>query len=534
MRQSISTHVVGRLLLLAALVTGLLFSAGSLPAHAQPARQASYYTVQPGDTWAGIAASFGVPVRLIWQANGVTNPAALAAGHELFIPAHRSGSQPVIAYDITSAIVTWRAALESGNLISSLLLVNGVSSPASVVGQRITMPARQDQIRAIAEQSAATVTPAPTSAPTQPPTPAPPPTVTQFPTAALDRELVGVQGFFMFNDGVLRAHSLDMVAYDLGAGWIKQQVVWKDFEYEKDRYSKEMWHVLDEVVNLAKDRGLKVLLSIHTAPDWARATQEEEGPPVDFAEYSEFVKDVVLRYKGKVHAVEIWNEPNLRREWNGAPLNGAEYVRLLAGANEIIKRTYPEGNVIVVSAGLAPTGVTSDIAVDDRLYLRQMYEAGLAQHADAIGIHPYSWGNPPWTRCCGDWGGAPTHNDHPSFFFLDTIEDYREIQAEFGDLGRPLWATEFGWGTMDKLGRETPADAPFFNYVNENLQAQYILEAYRMAQEWDFMGPMFLWNFNIAAIPGFDNSHSGYSILRANNDPRPAYEALRAALRTDM
>src|SRR5690606_36070588 len=127
MRQSISTHVVGRLLLLAALVTGLLFSAGSLPAHAQPARQASYYTVQPGDSWAGIAASFGVPVRLIWQANGVTNPAALAAGQELFIPAHRSGSQPVIAYDITSAIVTSRAALESGNLISSLLLVNGVS-----------------------------------------------------------------------------------------------------------------------------------------------------------------------------------------------------------------------------------------------------------------------------------------------------------------------------------------------------------------------------------------------------------------------
>src|SRR5690606_37013095 len=162
---------------------------------------------------------------------------------------------------------------------------------------------------------------------TQPPTPAPPPTVTQFPTAALDRELVGVQGFFMFNDGVLRAHSLDMVAYDLGAGWIKQQVVWKDFEYEKDRYSKEMWHVLDEVCNLARDRGHKFLLSIHTARHWALASQEEEGPPVDFTEYREFVNDVVLRYQGKVDAVEFRHVPNLRREWIGAPLDGAEYVR---------------------------------------------------------------------------------------------------------------------------------------------------------------------------------------------------------------
>jgi len=320
----------------------------------------------------------------------------------------------------------------------------------------------------------------------------------------------------------------------VGFGWVKQQVSWDEFEYMNDRYSDVMLHTLDEAVDDAENRGLNVLLSIAKAPDWARPTAEADGPPIDYNEYYEFVKFIVQRYKGKVQAVEIWNEPNLRVEWTGGTMHGAEYVRLLEVGYRAVKDAYPEGNVIVVSAGLAPTGISDGVnAVDDRLYLRQMYEAGLANYADAIGIHPYSWANPPWTRCCGDWGGAPSHNDHPSFFFLDTIEDYRAIQAEFGDLGRPLWATEFGWGTMDKLGRETPADALFFNYLNEDLQAQYILEAYRMAQEWDFMGPMFLWNLNIAALPGLDDNQSGYSILRGNNNPRRAFEVLSSAPKTD-
>lgn len=504
----------------------LILIAVALPGTARaasdvPVSQAEFYTVQTGDSWRSIAATFGVAVETVWQANGVTNPAALAEGQRLFIPTVSGQRESVATYFVSSTVAAWRAAAASGNSPAATLLVSGFDSPAVAVGQRIALPDRQDAITAIADQNVGS------QATAAPPTP------TRAPQTALNRTAVGVQGFFMFEDERLRAAALDRAAYDLGVGWIKQQVAWEQFEYEKDRYSDVMWVVLDEVVHLADERGLNVMLSIATAPDWARATTEEDGPPIDFAEYNEFVKDVVLRYKGKVQAVEIWNEPNLRREWNGAPLTGAEYVRLLAGANEIIKRTYPEGNVVVVSAGLAPTGVTSDVAVDDRIFFRQMYEAGLARHADAIGIHPYSWANPPWTRCCGDWGGSPSHNDHPSFFFLDTIEDYRQIQGEFGDSGRQLWATEFGWGTMDRLNRETPADALFFNYLNEGLQAEYVVEAYRMAQQWDFMGPMFLWNFNIAAIPGFDSSHSGYSIIRANNDARPVYDSLRSALRPE-
>ena len=46
---------------------------------------------------------------------------------------------------------------------------------------------------------------------------------------------------------------------------------------------------------------------------------------------------------GHVQAIEIWNKPNLGREWGGQPISArsaAEYVRLLSGAYAAAKATY--------------------------------------------------------------------------------------------------------------------------------------------------------------------------------------------------
>ncbi|MDW8102071.1 MAG: LysM peptidoglycan-binding domain-containing protein [Anaerolineae bacterium] len=44
------------------------------------------YVVQPGDTLSGIAAKFGVSIRIIQEANAITDPKALQAGQTLIIP----------------------------------------------------------------------------------------------------------------------------------------------------------------------------------------------------------------------------------------------------------------------------------------------------------------------------------------------------------------------------------------------------------------------------------------------------------------
>jgi LysM repeat protein len=488
---------------------------------AAPEPQADFHIVRPGDTWQSIAAQYAVPVQTLWQANGVVNPSQLAEGQRLFIPSSGLTVQSgVLSYQIEPDELPVRAALDSGNSLPALMLLNGFASPAAAFGQQLSAPNRRGALGAVAEATPATQQPTPEPEEEEE---EPQPEETE---GALARSKLGIQGHYLIDDDE-RTQLLDRAAYDLEFGWVKQQIRWDEFEYAQDRYSDVMVETLDLFMDDAQNRDLKILLSVVAAPDWARSTTEEDGPPINYEDYNDFIKWIVLRYKTKLTAIEIWNEPNLGREWRGGTLSGGEYVQLLAGAYNTVKSEYPEGNILVISAGLAPTGVNDGVnAIDDRVFLRQMYDAGVANYADAIGIHPYSWGNPPWTRCCGNWGGAPSHNDHPSFFFLDTIEDYREIQTAYNDAGRQLWATEFGWGTMDGLNRATPENAPYFDYLNAQLQAEYIVEAFRMGQGWDFMGPMFLWNLNIASVPNLDMNQSGYSILIDVEHPRPAFDAL--------
>lgn len=485
---------------------------------AAPLGQASFHQVVPGETWASIAGRYRVPLDLLWRSNGVTNPSLLHEGLRIYIPALNSEQgQHVLVAPAPSSV--WRTAVVSGNPLSLVLLLNGWSSPIEGFGQPIAALDRRSSI-------VVSVMPSNTPSPL-PPTPGTgAPTVdTAAPThGALHRSRLGIQGHFSIPDDQ-RKTLLDMVAYELQFTWVKVQVNWSIIEYAPDQYSIEL-EKLDAFVQDAITRELKVMLSIVKAPDWARSTTDEDGPPLDYEEYYGFLRFLIERYGYRISAMEVWNEPNLRREWNGGTLSGAEYVRLLGGAFQTIKSIDPR--ITVISAGLAPTGVTNDVAIDDRLYLRQMYEAGLPMYADVVGIHPYGWANPPELRCCGDPQGPPTHNNHPTFFFLNTVEDYRAIQAEFGDEDRQLWATEFGWGTMQGLDLPVPDEQPFFAYVNMEQQARYIRDAYLMAQEWDFMGPMVLWNLNVATLDGhIDPNQAGYSILIDVGLARAAYNVLR-------
>ena len=56
------------------------------------------------------------------------------------------------------------------------------------------------------------------------------------------------------------------------------------------------------------------------------------GPPDNLSDFGDFVYALVSRYKtgspqGRVHAIEIWNEPNLAREWGNKPPNPASTSR---------------------------------------------------------------------------------------------------------------------------------------------------------------------------------------------------------------
>ena len=65
--------------------------------------------------------------------------------------------------------------------------------------------------------------------------------------------------------------------------------------------------------------------------------------------------------------------------------------------------------------------------------------------------------------------------------------------------------------------------------VTEAQQADYIVRAFQMGDELDWVGPMFLWNLSLATIWGPEDPTSAYSLLRPDSSYRPAYIALRLA-----
>jgi len=306
----------------------------------------------------------------------------------------------------------------------------------------------------------------------------------------------------------------------MGFNWVKQQVRWEFHEPSRGQYN---FGELDRMVDACNANGINVLFSVAAAPHWA--TSGGNHYPADYQDFWNFMGTLAEHFKGRVKAYEVWNEQNLQREW-GAPLSASDYVRLLSGAYKAIKAHDP--NAIVVSGAPTPTGMNDGvIAVNDRIYLEQMYQAGLARWCNAVGIHPSGFANPPGAHWPEGDDPARGYDDHPSFFFRNTMEDYRNTMVKYGDGGKKLWPTEFGWPTVENLGVPPAPGYEFANDINEAQQADYFVQAYQMGRNWGWVGVMFLWNLNFGPVCGAADEKAAYGIIRPGWSLRPAYAALR-------
>ncbi len=363
----------------------------------------------------------------------------------------------------------------------------------------------------------AAITGTPGASPTKTPAP-PPPAPTGFG--------YGIQLDLAYGDP---GPILDWVV-GMGFNWVKWQVPWKWYEPQKGNIQ---WARMDEVVAAANAKGVHLLFSVVKAPDWARGGRTEpEGPPVNYNDYGDFVGALAAHFKGRVRAYEIWNEQNMKREWNtGRSLSAQEYVALLKVAYARVKAADP--GAIVVSGAPTPTGVSDYIeAVDDALYLEQMYQAGLRNYCDAVGVHPSGYNMPPdadWRTYSNpdDSFRGPSDNHHRSWSYRGTMERYREIMVAYGDGGKKLWPTEFGWASIQNV---TPSPAPGYEYGVDNTeaeQAQFLVRAFSLAKGWGYVGTMFVWNLNFGVTHGPNDEMAAFGILRPDGSARPAYTALR-------
>jgi spore germination protein YaaH len=381
-----------------------------------------------------------------------------------------------------------------------------------------------------------TPTPVPTPTPTPaPPTPTPRPKPTAAPAAAAEATpkpqaaAAPAVGNLPFGYGIQvdpRGNKSANIGHiqALGFGWVKFQMPWKDVEPSPGNYQWGMW---DDVIGAYNGGGIKVLLSIPKAPAWARPAGDNrsvEGPPADYGTYAKFLGEVASHFKGKVQAIEVWNEQNLWYEGGGVPMPPDQYVAMLRAGYQAIKAVNPD--MIVVSGAMTPTGAPMPYGIDDISYLNSMYAAGLKDVSDAIGAHPSGYNCP----ATADWQTVedptatnfrgPFENRHHSWCFRGTMEGYRNVMVANGDGAKTIWPTEFGWAVSSnpQTGYEYAKD----NSPEE--QAQWIVQAYQQAKAWGWVGSMFLWNLDYG-VTAAGTELANFALLTPGG-PVPAYSAL--------
>ena len=357
----------------------------------------------------------------------------------------------------------------------------------------------------------------------------PAPAGATFPWPA-DRFGYGTQSHAVVGDP---AFAMDAIRNQLGLDWVKVQVEWPLVEPDPGVYQ---WFFYDGVVAEANRQGLNLMFSVVGAPAWTRSAGTENGPPDDFNLYANFLRELLNHYPNQVHAIEVWNEQNIDREWATAQgLSPVVYVDFLQRAYEAVKAVNPD--IIVISGALAPSGVHDLVtSYDDFIYLDEALAAGMLNYADCVGVHHNGYNIGPdvaWDQAGSSPKAAtatfrgPFDNPHHSWSFKTTVETYaQKVQAL--DPNKKLCVTEFGWGSSE--GYDSYPEG--FGFVNDNSleeQAQYIVQAYQQMQASGTVWLAFQFNFD------FGNKGNGptddpvpYSIVDVNGVPRPAFGAIAA------
>lgn len=306
-----------------------------------------------------------------------------------------------------------------------------------------------------------------------------------------------------------------------GCEWVRVQFTWAGIEPDPDVPLEERIWAYDRIVNLARERDLKVLVNVNHPPDWALSPNPEI--PADPDEFASFLSRLVDHFAGRVQAWQIWNEPNDIRESNGV-VDPAGLLALAEVAYPAVKEADPDA--LVVSPGLTPTSLMyEDWALDDTWYLEQLFglsDGQVADYFDVFAVHAYGAGNSPDHYWPSNPAENPGWTDAPEFYFRH-VEAIHRLLVMYGAEDKPVWITEMGWTTSGKSGVHG-----YGEWITEELQAQYLRRAFEIIRtEWDWVENFFVWHLNAAPYAQDDSSFAGFSVTDIEGQPRPAYKSIQ-------
>jgi hypothetical protein len=312
-------------------------------------------------------------------------------------------------------------------------------------------------------------------------------------------------------------------AQDLGASVVRIDINWAALEpVEQGIYTGWYADRIDRFMQGAKNRGIKVLATIHRTPCWASSAPrsvkqgcdpgwQERGvalyPPTKASAFASIARYIAARHRSALAGIEVWNEPN-RPGFLTAADPAKAYVPLVKAAYPAIRSVAPEVKVL---AG-AISGANDN-------FLKQLYANGMKGYYDAISVHPYvaNFTYGPET----DWGA-----EYASYTFLPGLKLIRSTQAAASDK-TPVWATEFGWHTG------SARDAGAYNGVSEQTQADYLGRAFELLEDpasgLDFLEGAISYNLRDNGSDP-DDMNANFGLLHRDFSEKPSFDAVRGVI----
>jgi len=229
--------------------------------------------------------------------------------------------------------------------------------------------------------------------------------------------------------------------------------LWSEIAPQRGQWS---FARMDAYVNAAQLRQCSLLYTLGGTPAWASARPAESGPygpgssaePAQLADWETYLRTVVSRYRGRIGAYELWNEPNFSdvpRD-RGAPGFYTGSVGRLVEMGRIARAVIRE---IDPAALLCGPGFVNG---PDRLDL--FLASGGAALIDVVGYHFYTDGTPQ---------------------LLAQIAQVREVMRRHGLDRLPLWNTEFGVETWRRTETAPPGMPPRDDDESAALMAQCLV-----------------------------------------------------------
>jgi len=216
----------------------------------------------------------------------------------------------------------------------------------------------------------------------------------------------------------------------MGVSWIRNTFRWDSIQKRTKQWDFRRW---DRYVENAERAGKKVLAVLAYDVPWIYGKEEKEArrhiEPDKIPYFLQYVEGIVRRYKGRIHAYEIWNEPNWLF-WKGPD---EDFFTLATETAKRIKEVDPHCYLVVGSFWRVP-----------RSFIRGMFRSGAFQYADAVSFHPYAL------------------TPEGTIALYDQLKAILEEEGFKGD----IWVTEVGY----------PTGGWYLTRVSEERKPSYVIK----------------------------------------------------------